>query len=233
MAASAKDSSTHIGTLNEKPLHAALKTILATSSDRVETKVDDYIVDILRDDLIIEIQTKNFSMIRTKLNTLVDQYRVRLVYPIPKEKWILKVDEDGISQQGRRKSPKRGSYADIFTELVSFPSLVQKPNFSLEVFLIQEEEIRKHDPDRAWRRKGWVTQERRLINIIDRRLFQKPEDFVALLPSTIQGDFTTTDLSSALSNKRRLAGQMAYCLREMGALTVVGKRGRAFIYRRD
>jgi hypothetical protein len=233
MSSSSRDVPTNIGTLNEKPLHAAIKSLLAKPSDQLESVVDGFVVDILRDDFIIEIQTKSFSKIRKKLTTLLESHPIRLVYPIAAEKWICKVEEDGITQLGRRKSPKRGVYADLFAELVSFPHLVKNPNFSIELLLIQEEEIRKHDPDRAWRRKGWVTQERRLIKVMDRQLFQEPEDFAALLPSTIQGEFTTTDLASALSNKRRLAGQMAYCLREMGAITVVGKRGRAYLYNRN
>lgn len=233
MSPTKNEPTNHIGTLNEKPLHAALKTLLAISGDKLEVRVDGYVVDILRDDLIIEIQTRSFPNIRKKLKKLLDQYPVRLVYPVPEEKWIIKLDEEGGTQQSRRKSPKRGTYADIFTELVSFPSLVKRPNFSIELLLIQEEEFRIHDPDRAWRRRGWVTQERRLLKVVDQKLLQSPQDFAALLPASIQGEFTTTDLKPFFKKRPRLAGQMAYCLREMGAITVVGKRGRAFLYTRN
>jgi hypothetical protein len=226
-------SSSKIGTLNEKPLHAALKSLVAKPGDRLEVEVDGYVVDILRDGLIIEIQTKNFSKIRKKLKALLDQYPVRLVYPIPRDKWILKVDRDGKPKKNRRKSPKKGTYEDLFTELVSFPDLIKMPNFSVEVPLIQEEELRIHDPGRAWRRRGWITQERRLLKIIERRRFTNPEDFAALLPASIRGEFTTKDLAATLQKRNRLAGQMAYCLREMGAITAIGKRGRAILYTRN
>jgi hypothetical protein len=221
-----------IGTLNEKPLHAALKTLLAKPTDKLEVEVEGYVADILRDDLIIEIQTRSFSKIRKKLINLLDQYSVQLVYPIPSEKWIIKVEQDGETQISRRKSPKRGVVEDIFTELVSFPSLIQESNFSVEVLLTQEEEIRKYEPNRAWRRKGWVTQERRLLDVIDRMHLCNPRDFAALLPESIQDEFTSTDLASAMNQRSRLGGQMAYCLREMDAIKVVGKRGRAYLYSR-
>jgi len=233
MSSNANETTSNIGTLNEKPLHAALKTLVAKPGDRIEVKVDGYVVDILRDDLIIEIQTRSFPNIRKKLENLSDHYPVRLVYPIPTEKWIIKVDKDGGGQQKRRKSPKRGTYEDLFSELVSFPYLIKKPNFSIDVLLIQEDELRIHDPGRAWRRKGWVTQERRLIKIVEQRRFSNPEDFAALIPTSIQGEFTTTDFAAVLQKRPRLAGQMAYCLREMGAITVVGKRGRAILYTRS
>jgi hypothetical protein len=44
-----------IGTLNEKPLHAALKQWYAEPEDRIEAPVDGFTVDIVRGDLLIEI----------------------------------------------------------------------------------------------------------------------------------------------------------------------------------
>ncbi len=73
-----------IGTLNEKPLHAALKEWYALPGDRFEVSVDGYVIDIVRDDRLLEIQTGTFSSLKSKLNTLVRTHRVRLIYSIPK-----------------------------------------------------------------------------------------------------------------------------------------------------
>jgi hypothetical protein len=64
----------------------------------------------------------------------------------------------------RRKSLKRGRPAHVFAELVSFPKLVLEPTFCLELALIQEEEVRRYTGKKRWRRHGWQTVERRLIN---------------------------------------------------------------------
>jgi hypothetical protein len=222
-----------IGMLNEKHLHAAIKSWYTKPNDKVEVDLDGYVVDILRDDLIIEIQTKNFSKIRNKLSALSSSHPIRLVYPIPKEKWIIKVDQNGENQLSRRKSPKRGSYEDLFHELVSIPALLKKPNFTLETILIREEEVRIHDPHRAWRRRGWVTQERRLLDVIERRLFSHPKEFKNFIPPSIHDTFTTSDLATERQISTRLAGKMTYCLRKMGAIVPVGKRGRAILYTRS
>ncbi len=79
-------SSTKISTLNEKPLHESLKSWYARPGDLFEVPVDDFIVDIVRDGLLVEIQTRNFSSIRRKLEELVAHHSVRLVYPISREK---------------------------------------------------------------------------------------------------------------------------------------------------
>ena len=126
-----------IGLLNEKPLHASLKQWYARPGDRLEVPVDGFVIDIVRDDLLIEIQTRNFSSIKSKLNNLVRSHPVRLIYPIVQEKWIVRLATDKGGGVIRRKSPKRGRLEDLFWELVSIPQLMSNPNFSLEVLMIQ------------------------------------------------------------------------------------------------
>lgn len=222
--------SNQIGSLNEKPLHAALKAWYAEPGDQLEVAVHGYVIDIVRGDVLIEIQTGSFGSIKNKLLDLVARQRVRLVYPVAKEKWIIKLAEDGEAHLSRRRSPKRGSLAHVFRELVSFPDLIPRENFALEVLLIQEEEIRRFDGTRAWRRRGWVTHERRLLNVVDRRSFQTPESMASLLPACLPDPFTTSDLATCLAQPKRLAQQMAYCLRRMGIIAQVGKRGKSNLY---
>ena len=112
--------SNKIGTLNEKPLHAALKRWYSRPGDRFEVSVDGFVVDIVRGDLLIEVQTQSFSAIKRKLCQLVPRHPVRLVYPIAREKWIVKLAADGLTHAGRRKSPKRNSMMELFVELVPF-----------------------------------------------------------------------------------------------------------------
>lgn len=222
-----------ISTLNEKPLHAALKSWYARPADQFEVPIDGFIIDIVRDDLLIEIQTRNFAAIKRKLTRLTAHHPVRLVYPIAHEKWIVKLAQDGQSQTDRRKSPKRGVIEQVFEELVSFPQLLTTPNFSLEVLLIHEEETRRYDRKRRWRRKGWLTHERRLLQVLDQRLFETPADIAALVPRTLHDPFTTSDLAAAIGKPRRLAQKMAYCLRKMRAIAPQGKRGNAILYTRS
>jgi len=222
-----------IGTLNEKHLHEALKQWYARSNDMFEVSVDGFVVDIVRGDLLVEIQTRNFRAIRRKLEKLLTHHQVRLVYPIPCEKWIIKqpYDEDG--PVSRRKSPKRGVFEYVFDELVSFPQLLMNPNFSLELLLIQEEEVRRYDSTRGWRRRGWVTHERRLLRVVEQRILETPADMYAFIPSTLVEPFTASDLATTIVKSRRFAQKMVYCLRLMGCITPVGKRANSILYARS
>ena len=218
-----------IGLINEKPLHASLKQWYAQPGDRFEVPVDGFVIDIVRDDLLIEIQTRNFAAINSKLCKLTRSYEVRLVYPVVQEKWIVRSNDGGISV--RRKSPKRGRLEDLFWELVSIPQLLSNPNFSLEVLMIREEEVRRYDGRRkGWRRKGWVTERRRLVDVLDRRLFVKSADWLRFVPDHLQS-FTTKDLAAIAATNRELAQKMAYCLRHARMIESIGRQGRANLYR--
>lgn len=221
----------HVGTLREKPLHAALKRWYADRGDRIEEPVDGFVIDVVRDGVLIEIQTSGFAAMKRKLAKLLDRHAVHVVHPIAVEKWIVRLGESG-EVISRRRSPKRGAAVDLFGELVSFPELVAHPGLTIELLLIREEEVRRFDGSKAWRRKGWVVEERRLLEVVDRLVIDSPEALVALLPSAVPARFTTADLADALGRRRRLAQQMTYCLRRAGVIEMVGKDRNAIEYSR-
>jgi hypothetical protein len=222
-----------ISTLNEKPLHEALKRWYAQPGDMLEVPVDGSVVDIVRGELLIEIQTRNFSAIKRKLEKLLINHPVRLVYPIPRVKWITKLADDGNRSLSRRRSPKHGTYEQVFYELVRLPELLKHHNFSMELLLIEEEEVRRYDGVRGWRRMRWVTEERRLLRVVDRRILNSPADMHAFIPPTLTEPFSVTGLAKATDNPRKLAGKMLYCMRAMGYVAPVGKKANAIMYARQ
>lgn len=226
------DNTNGIGTHRETSLHADLKAWCAEDGDQIEAVVDGYIIDVVRGDLLIEVQTRGFAALTAKLTALLESHPVRLVHPIARERWIVRVSADG-EILGRRKSPKRGRVEQVFAELVRFPSLIHHPRFALDVLLTREEEVRCDDGRGSWRRKGWSIVDRRLLGVDERIHLEDSGDLRALLPSGLPQPFTTLDLAEGLGVSRRLAQQMAYCLREMGAIEAVGRkgRGRAWLYR--
>lgn len=221
-----------IATLNEGPLHAGIKAWYARPGDRIEAPVDGRQVDIVRGPLLIEIQTGGFGSLKKKLAALLADHPVRLVYPVAYEKWIVRVSDQG-RVLGRRKSPKRGRLEEVFAELVSLPRLLARSNFTLEVLLTREDELRPEGARARRRRRGRALGERRLIDVVERRVLHDSEDLRRLLPLSLPSPFTTADLAGGLRVKRDLAQKMAYCLRESGVILAAGRRGRSRLYRRD
>jgi len=81
----------HIATLREGPLHAALKAWYQQPGDETEVPVDGRQIDIVRGNLLVEIQTAGIGSIRGKLERLVRDHPVRLVLPVPVARWIVRV----------------------------------------------------------------------------------------------------------------------------------------------
>lgn len=215
--------------MNEYSLHSAIKNWYSLPGDRFEVRVDEFIVDIVRDRLLIEIQTRNFSAIKKKLTKLLENHEVRLVYPIPQQKWIVHVTESGEIVR-RRKSPKRSRLVDLFYELVRTPDLIKEENFSLEVLMIEEEEVRCDDGKGSWRRRGVSIKDRRLMNVDGKTLFKNERDLLRFLSTDPIKPFTNRKLAKLTGVSINLARKITYCLRKMGTITTVGRKGKELIF---
>jgi len=220
--------SAHIGTLTEHSLHAAIKVWLARRGDRLEQQVDGYQIDILRGELLIEIQTGNFNALKTKLSRLLEHRRVLLVHPIAETKWIIRQTKRG-RQIAKRKSPKRGRVEHLFDELLRIPQLATHPNFSFMVLLTRQEEIWRDDGRGSWRRGHWSIADRRLVEVLSSQYFEHPADYMHLLPADLPNPFTHRQLATAMRAPIWTSTRMSYCLRKMGCLESVGKQGRSLL----
>jgi hypothetical protein len=228
---SSEDASPHIGTLNEKPLHAALKAWYSEEGDRFEVSILGFVADIARGSTLIEIQTGSTSSLRRKLAAFLRRHEVRLVLPVAARKTIVTIGPDG-KEQAQRFSPRRAGVIDVFRQLVSLGELLGDSNLSVDVVLVHEQEIR-HARVARGRGKSYSVGERRLLEVVDCVSFRHPADFLGVIPATLAEGFTTADLAKAIRQPRWMAQKVAYVLRTMGVLRVTGKRGNAFLYERS
>jgi hypothetical protein len=218
-----------IGTLRENSLHASLKKWCAEPEDGIEVIVDGYHIDIVRSGELIEIQTANFAAIKNKLRKLLPDHQMRLVYPIAKERWIIRTDIQG-QQLKRRKSPKRGRLEDLFDELIRIPGLISHPNLNIEALLIQDEVVWQDDGRGSWRRKGWSVADRRLISVLESVQLYWPDSYREWVPAQLADGFTNRDLAQELNLKARQAQKMTYCLSRMDVISCIGHRDRFKLY---
>ena len=220
-----------IGTLNEGPLHAALKLYYLRHGGESEVSIKKYVADVVIDGTIYEIQTGSFSGLNRKLTSLSESYLVRLVHPIAQLKTIIKVADDRQTIISKRRSPKKGEMIDVLSELVYIPRLLTEKNFSLDVLLIEENELRIYDPKKVRRRGGWRVMERQMVSIIDSLTLRSARDLYEFFEEPLSEPFTTKDIETAMGARSRIARQMAYVLRQAELIEVVGKSGRFLEYR--
>ena len=92
-----------IGILNEGELHAALKLHYGGEGARYEEKIQGFVVDVVRDGVVYEIETSSLSGKERKYRELSEHNEVVLVYPIAL-KTTLVHEQDG--ETVRKISPK-------------------------------------------------------------------------------------------------------------------------------
>ncbi len=204
----------------ESSLHRQLKELYADPGAATEVQVGRYRIDVVADGELIEIQQASLSAIRDKIRKLLKQNRrVRIVKPIVQRKHLVRLSRRDGKMVARRVSPKRGKLVDIFDELVHFTRVFPHQNLTLDIAMVDVEELRYPGHGRRrWRRhQDFVVQDRRLVNLSSNHRVQTARDLVDLIPLKLPKTFHTGHLAEALDVQRWVAQRVAYCFREMGA----------------
>jgi hypothetical protein len=219
----------------ETSLHRQLKAIYAGDDGLQEVVCDGYRIDAVRGGELIEIQHGSLAAIRDKTRRLLTKHRVRIVKPIVANKLLVKLDRRGGSELDRRRSPKRGKLLDVFDELVYFTRVFPHEQLTLEVVLVDVEELRYPGCGKRRRRRregqDFQIEDQRLMGVVESKSFATAADLRKLLPSRMPKQFHTAQLAERMKAPRWTAQRIAYCLREMGAVEIVGKQGNAIVYR--
>jgi hypothetical protein len=200
---------------------------------RTEVQHGAYVVDVDRGDgELVEIQTRHFGKIRSKLRFLLGSHRVRLVYPLTTKKVFVFRDPATGREKSRRNAARGKTLLALTDELVGIAPLLSHPRLTLEVLFTSEEEARCRDGKGSWRRKGMSIVDRTLVAVESSLRLCAPADYLrAFLPHGAPGEFTNRSLAEYLGAPYRQAQQLTYCLRAMSLLAVSGQKGREYRYR--
>lgn len=217
----------------ETSLHRQLKEHYATDATQCEVALCGYRIDAIRRGRLIEIQHGSLAAIRDKIAALLTTHRVTVVKPIIAKKTLVKLDQQDGIEISRRASPKRGRVLDLFDELVYFTRVFPHKRLTLEVVLVDVEELRfpGHGRRRRRRANDYQIADQRLLRVVETHSFRTLGDLRRLLPAALPPTFHTGHLATALQVPRWIAQRIAYCLRETGGVRVVGKEGNAILYR--
>jgi hypothetical protein len=217
----------------ETTLHRQLKELYADENSQQEVQMDKYRIDVIRDDVLVEIQLGSLAAIRDKIQTLLKNHRVLLVKPIVDRKHLIKLKSRGGDIISRRRSPKRGNIMSLFDELVYCTKIFPHPNLCIDVPFIEIEELRFEGQGRKrWRRKNsFQIEDQKLIGVTRVQRFVSGADLRKLISKKLPSTFHTGDLAQAAGEPRKTAQQMAYCFARMNISEQVGKEGNTLLYR--
>lgn len=217
----------------ETSLHRQLKQIYTSDPSAIEVPVGSFRVDAVVSGCVIEIQHGSLASIRNKVLALLEDYPVLVAKPLIAGKQLIKRSRKRGRVTSRRRSPKRGSFLDVFDELVYFTEVFPHPNLALDAVLVDVEEWRYpgHGRRRRWSQRDHVVEDRKLLDIRSVYRLRTARDLWQLLsPVNLPRPFHTGHLASSLDISRSTAQQIAYVLRKSHAIRQVGKQRNALLY---
>ena len=216
----------------ETSLHRQLKEVYADGEAQLEAPLQQFRIDVVCGDELVEIQHGSLAAIRDKIGQLLPSHRVLVVKPIVCCKWIVRQDARGGRVLSRRRSPKRGDVLDVFHELVYFTRVFPHANLVLEVPLVEIEEWRYpgHGRRRRWRTNDHQVEDQKLLRVHHVHRFRCGNDLIQLLPKGLPTPFHTGHLAQQCGVHRWVAQRIAYCLRKMQLVREAGKAGNARLY---
>jgi hypothetical protein len=219
----------------ETSLHQQLKCRYASDLERTEVSLDGYRIDAIADSgELVEIQHASLGALRHKVSKLLDctQHHLRIVKPIVGRKRLVTLTRKGGPVKRVRMSPKQGQMLDLFEDLVHFSTVFPRDRLTLEMILVEIDEVRVDRNASGWRKKKYKCLDQKLVALLDTVELRNNADLLAQLPvNSLPEHFDTSELAAALDRPRWFAQKVAYCLRKTGAATTTGKRGKSQLYR--
>lgn len=230
-AASSLRAREGIGTLSEKTLHAAIKFYMEPDPSFHEVPYSGFVADIKNGAGVIEVQTRSFERLRRKLAVFLEEGPVTLVCPLPHLKYVLWLDPETGEVSRRRKSPKTGRPWHLLPELFRIGELLDHPNLTLLILLLDMDEYRNLDGWSRDRKRGSHRLERLPLALHQELWLRERADWRAMVPQGLPQEFTRQEFAKLGRFSERQSGAALKVLCRMGLCQRCGNRDRAYLYR--
>ena len=215
-----------IGVLSEKTLHKTIKNLYEPNHLYQEIKIDNYYVDICKENNIIEVQTKQFNKFRDKITYLLslNKYKINIVYPVFTSKMIYNISNGEISDP--KKSPKKFRIPEVFYELYMIKQLLGHKDLMITLLLFEINEYREITNNR----RGYVCYDRVPTKLVDEIVLKDNNDYIKLLPSDLNETFTSKEICLKTKTNVKYVNKMLNVMKYLNVVEVVGKDGRKLLY---
>ncbi|MBP1581812.1 MAG: hypothetical protein J6A26_05395 [Oscillospiraceae bacterium] len=218
-----------IGTLGEKPIHAAIKYTIEPNDSYHEVSIGGSVADIVTEQGIIEVQTRSLFSMKKKLDLFLQEAPVTIIHPIAQRKWLCWVDEESGEVSSPKRSPKSGQAYDAFMELMYLRDYLLHPNLTIQFWMLEVEEYRFLN-GRGKDRKNHATRYQQVpLDLKEIVNCHSGEDYLALLPQ-LPSPFTRKELQKTAKRSDRWAQRTLYTLEQLHLVHRCGKEGNSILY---
>ncbi len=223
---------TRIGTLSEKLVHRALKFYIEPDESKHEVLVLGSVADVMNEDGIFEIQTRSFEKIVPKLEKLLKEYKVTVIYPLVASLYINYIDRENGEVTARKKSPKHDTINRAACELYKLAELLPHENLKIRLIFLHIEDFRRKADKKAWQKLS-ESLIKRIPSAVERETeLALPRDYKIFLPEGLGEEFTAKELSALIKLDSRRTHNTLTLLLKLGIIERCGSLARAFVYRK-
>lgn len=223
-----------IGVYREKLLHSTLKYFYQPNDALHEQPCAGMVADAMLDGCALEIQTGGFTPLKKKVERYFEaEQPVRVVCPLPHEKFLIWLDPETGEATPARKSPHTGTFFDALWELSCLLPYLDRGDLTVELLLIDMQEYRLKDGRRQAGKRGSHRMERYPLSLADRLLLTCTADCASFVQSELPDPFTAAAYAKSAHLSERQTARALWCLTRAGLIFRDGKDGRKILYRRD
>lgn len=219
-----------IGTLSEKTLHAVLKLYFEPHKENHEIKVGSYVADIVGEHGVIEIQTRQFNRLLSKLECFLEYCNVTVVYPVVRNKYLSWINMDTGEVSPKRKSPKKGTIYNAVKELYKIKYTLDNPKMNLCICILDADETRYLNGWSKDGKKGSTRCDRIPIELVEEVYFNDICDYKRFIPDGLPEIYTSSDLAKAAKISKSDSGTILNILTYLGLVVRCGKKGNSILY---
>ena len=217
-----------IGERSEHSLHRVIKYMIDPTSIYHEKKISSKIVDICIDNKIYEIQTKAFHNLRSKLDVLLDNYEVTIIYPCIINKKIIKFNENA-EVISSKKSPKKGKPIDALFEFYKIKQYLDHPNLKFKIFCFNVDEYQQTIKPTYKNRRGKIRIDQVPNELLDVIEINNINDYLKIVP-TLNNKFTYKDFLKESKINKKHASYIFSVIKYLGIYIQVDKNKKEYIY---
>ena len=219
-----------IGELKEKNIHHILKNLISDVNNQ-EVKVGNYYADCVNDNIIYEIQTRQFNKLRPKLNYFILDHKVVVIYPIIYKRDLIWITNDGEVTSGK-KTTNNSKFNSVFPEIYKIKDLLKNGNIALSLLLINVCEYRKVTGFTKIEKKKAEKIDKDLLEIVDCFNILSIDDYEYFVREFVN-PFTTKDYKNINKTKIKEATIALNILNYLGLIKRIGKKGRMYLYQKN
>lgn len=225
---------TGIGTMSEKRVHSTLKYYVSPDMDFHEKKYCGFVCDAVTEQSVFEIQSRAFDRLRRKLDKILPDFPLTVVYPVIRERMIILTDES-TGETVKRKSPKKGSIYSVIPELYKVRSYLHHPNFYLRLITISAIDHRvktlcKKNTYKRYKPKNYTKHELIPSEIHSDITLSRPDDYTIFIPKGLPEEFLSSDFAIAAHIPRTVASTTLLILSDIGLVKRIARKKEGYLY---